>query len=301
MIDWNAFMGLYPEKSFWLTRWLEMPELPEVETVVRDLRPLLADRLLANISKSGSKLRRPWKKEWGNQLEGKKILGLRRRGKWILMDISGDFCLIIHLGMTGQLCVFPRQEPLEDHTHLVFELGNGAYQLRFRDVRRFGSAELIPSAKVTDFFEKKHIGPEPFDVDPDYWHKAIKASKRNMKAILLDQQVVCGVGNIYADESLYAAGIHPARKGASLSHEESQKLIKCVEKVLKNAIEKRGSTIRDYIGGSRLKGGFQDEFMVYGRDEESCMKCNSKIHRQVLAGRSSHFCPKCQPAKPSKR
>lgn len=272
-----------------------MPELPEVETVVRDLRPLLCGKEITRVVNSGARMRLPWKKEWSTLLQGQKVERLNRRGKWILIDLSKGECLIIHLGMTGQLCVFPGAEPLQDHTHLIFSLGNGAFQLRFRDVRRFGSAEVVASAQVEGFFLRKKIGPEPFGVDQSYWLGRLMQSSRNLKAILLDQQILSGVGNIYADESLFDAGLHPERPGKSLTEKEALKLSKSIEKVLKKAIEKRGSTIRDYVGGSRLEGEFQDEFKVYGRDGEPCKRCKSLILRKVLAGRSSHFCPICQP------
>lgn len=271
-----------------------MPELPEVETVVRDLRPELVDRILISLKTSDLGLRRPWQPSWRKSILGRTVARIDRRGKWILIDLNGPR-LVIHLGMTGQLTVASKKEPPQNHTHLLFDLNDGR-QLRFRDIRRFGSASLFnDQAGLEAFFVEQALGPEPFDIERGYWNGCFEKTRRNLKAILLDQSVVAGVGNIYADESLFEAGLHPGRLGHTLETRERDRLRRAVPKVLTRAIEKRGSTIRDYVGGSGLQGGFQDEFKVYGRTGEPCRRCEVPIERHVFAGRSSHVCPRCQP------
>jgi len=281
-----------------------VPELPEVETVVRDLRPHLAGRRLS-VARVGDKaLRRPWRSEWEAALRGRFIEQVRRRGKWIILDLHNESHLVFHLGMTGQLTVADVAEPLRDHTHLIFDLAEphrpqSSRQLRFRDVRRFGSATLFgTTAALQRSFVEAGLGPEPFVLaDPSwarYWQKRVRKSARCLKAILLDQTVVAGVGNIYADEALFEARLHPGRSGASLGPAAARRLRQGVVTVLERAIDKRGSTIRDYVGGEGLRGGYQEEFRVYGCTGKPCVRCRSAIACLRLAGRSTHYCPKCQ-------
>jgi len=269
-----------------------VPELPEVETVVRDLRPLLVGRSFVNIDAGKKALRRKWSRKWEPQLIGRRVDAIGRRGKWILIDL-GEPWLCVHLGMTGQFTV-AGAVPRETHTHLVFTLDD-ANELRFRDVRRFGSVTCYANRNsLEQFFVQSELGPEPFDLDATYWHDALKNSKRNLKAILLDQTIVAGVGNIYADESLFEARLNPTILGGAMTAKQAEALRTAVVAVLTRAIEQRGSSIRDYIGGSGLKGQFQDEFRVYGCDGERCVRCTGTIRKITLAGRSTHFCPKCQ-------
>ena len=183
-----------------------MPELPEVETVVRDLRPLLTECTIRGVRQSKHRLRRPWKGSWKVHVVGTRIEAVRRRGKWIVINLrGGQSCprLILHLGMTGQLTVVPAESPRRDHVHLVFALDNDT-ELRFRDVRRFGSADFCADEDAVEaFFLGNGLGPEPFDLDAEYFRNALRKSQRNLKALLLDQTIVAGVGNIYADEACF--------------------------------------------------------------------------------------------------
>ena len=193
-----------------------MPELPEVETVVRDLRPLLTGTRIVGVRVGDKRLRKPWQQDWNRQLLQRQIAGVARRGKWIVLSLAEAGRLVIHLGMTGQLQVMDAGQPLESHTHLVFDLGPGR-QLRFRDIRRFGSATWFDDAPALEqFFASSGLGPEPFDLDPAYWRRALEETSRNLKAVLLDQRMVAGVGNIYADESLFQARLHPGLRGRDL-------------------------------------------------------------------------------------
>jgi formamidopyrimidine-DNA glycosylase len=273
-----------------------VPELPEVETVVRDLCPQLIGRRLTRVRRgSRHTLRTPWRPAWNAAVVGQRVESVGRRGKWILVELENHTFLVVHLGMTGQLTVGPSTAPVADHTHLIFTLEDGERQLRFRDIRRFGSVTLFATRQeLHDFFEQSGLGPEPFDLPAKYWRERLRAAKRCIKAVLLDQGIVAGVGNIYADESLFAARLHPARLACDLDDAESDRLRRAVATVLQRAIERRGSSIRDYVGGSGLQGEYQDELRVYGRTGEACPRCGDAIVCLRLAGRSSHFCPTCQ-------
>ena len=316
-----------------------MPELPEVETVVRDLRPLVVGRAVRGVRHGGKKLRTAWEPAWDAAVVGRRVEGVRRRGKWIVVELeknltppppsrngkgepirnpprdrcgspplaplsvsgrgrgrgsSGGPRLIVHLGMTGQFTAVDADVPAPDHLHVVFDL-DGGRELRFRDPRRFGSLTLhADEAAVGAFFTANGLGPEPFGLDAEYFRTAVRGTARTLKALLLDQRLVAGVGNIYADEACSRAGLHPGRTGASLTRGDADRLREAVEAVLTAAVAGRGSTIRDYVGGSGLRGGFQHEHRVYGRTGEPCGACATAIERVVLGGRSSHFCPKCQ-------
>ena len=156
---------------------------------------------------------------------------------------------------------------------------------------------VVGRQALDQFFDEAGLGPEPWDLEPAYWRERLAATDRPLKAILLDQRVVAGVGNIYADESLFEARLHPARAGRSLTRAEAERLRRGIVTVLERAIERRGSSIRNYVGGSGLKGGYQEEFRVYGRTGEPCLRCRAPIERVRLAGRSTHYCPKCQKKK----
>ena len=273
-----------------------MPELPEVETVVRELRPQLVGRRITALEVSRHRLRRPWSADWLPQLIGRRITAVRRRGKWIILELADDQHFVLHLGMTGQLRLHPALEQLAAHTHLIARLDGGRKQLRFRDVRRFGCALWFGSRKLLEeFFKEARLGPEPFAVDSRYWRQQLARTKRCLKAVLLDQRVLAGIGNIYADEALFQARIHPAKLAKDSSGAESARLRQAVTQVLNRAIARRGSSIRDYVDGSGRQGEYQKEFRVYGRAGQPCPRCRGPIERIRLAGRSTYFCPRCQP------
>jgi formamidopyrimidine-DNA glycosylase len=279
-----------------------MPELPEVETVVRTLRPLLCGRLIVGVRTSGLPLRQPWDPAWAAAFRrGRRVVSLRRRGKWILAELSRGATLVFHLGMTGRLQVVPAAQPLEPHTHLVFPLRPGGCELRFHDPRRFGAVGLYRPAELKAFFADR-LGADPFRVSVDWLFAQLQKTDRCLKAVLLDQQVLAGVGNIYADESLFAARLHPARPGASVTRREAGRLRRALVQVLRRAIAQNGSTIRDYLYGENGRGSYQNEFRVYAQTGRPCRRCRTPIVQVRLAGRSTHFCPTCQPAQaPGKR
>jgi formamidopyrimidine-DNA glycosylase len=276
-----------------LKRAANVPELPEVETVVRDLVPLLVGRCLADVRVGRKALRRRWSRAWSDRLAGCTVLVVHRRGKWIVIYLDGGDRLVVHLGMTGQLVVVPAAKPADPHTHVRFTLDDGREELRFRDIRRFGSITLYSTPEADAFFASQ-LGPEPFALTPALWGAQLARTCRCLKAVLLDQRVVAGVGNIYADESLFEARLHPARPANTLTPQETRRLAKAIPKVLNQAIARRGSSISDYVGGSGLKGEYQDELRVYGRTGQPCPRCKAPIERIRLAGRSTHCCPRCQ-------
>jgi formamidopyrimidine-DNA glycosylase len=279
---------------------MDMPELPEVETVVRDLRPMLLGRRLdgVRLGKSAIDLRLAWKSRWRKSISGRTFADARRRGKWIILEFQEGGCFLGHLGMTGQLTVVPARAERDVHCHIDFALDN-QMNLRYRDVRRFGGVLYCDDESKMEIYLDERLGPEPWDLEGEAWHSSLFASKRALKAILLDQAVVAGVGNIYADEALHEARIAPTQKGIETTPEQAERLRKAVTAVLDRAIAARGSSIRDYIGGSGLQGGFQRELSVYGREGEPCSTCRTAVQCIRLAGRSTHFCPKCQ--RPNRR
>ncbi len=295
-----------------------MPELPEVETVVRDLRPYLVHQMIQKISCGKKQLRRPWKIAWNKKITNQVITKIDRRGKWILIHLNHGGVLIIHLGMTGQLTVHSPSDPIADHVHFRLLLQanpstntdqsstdkpkktrksvekQAPMELRFRDIRRFGSVEFFADLPSWEDHHGEMLGPEPFDLTKKEWQEAVQKSNRSLKALLLDQSIVAGIGNIYADESLFEAKLLPTRFGSQLSFEEMDRLRLAIRKVLKKAIESRGSTIRNYVGGSGLQGEYQEVLAVYGRGQAPCLICGTEIQVIRLAGRSTHFCPHCQ-------
>jgi formamidopyrimidine-DNA glycosylase len=271
-----------------------LPELPEVETVVRDLRTLLLGRRLGGVRVSRKRLRCRWSRAWAGLLRGCIVRGVERRGKWILMDLGGPW-LLAHLGMTGQFRVVPADARREPHTHVVFPLDDGQLELRYRDVRRFGSIQYVATrARLDALLAPPRLGPEPFALDPALWRRRLASTARNLKAVLLDQTVIAGVGNIYADEALHEACLSPVLPARDLTPHQADVLRRAIARVLRRAITARGSTIRDYVGGNGRKGRYQQEFLVYGRTGQPCSRCKTLIQRIVLAGRSTHYCPRCQ-------
>jgi formamidopyrimidine-DNA glycosylase len=269
-----------------------MPELPEVETVVRELRPHVVGRRLGAVVVGPHSLRRGWSDDWPTLLPGRRVKAITRRGKWIIVETNRG-PLLVHLGMSGQFYAVAGRYPVKPHTHLIVELGRGL-QLRFRDPRRFGSVAPFVDTKTLSAYLEERLGPEPFDLQPKAWRDTLASSRRPIKALLLDQTAVAGVGNIYADEACFVAKIHPATMASEITRAKAELLRRALATVLNRAIKMRGSSIRDYVGGKGKRGKMQKEFQVYGQTGKPCPQCKAPIQRVRLAGRSTHFCPKCQ-------
>ncbi|MBW1634992.1 MAG: bifunctional DNA-formamidopyrimidine glycosylase/DNA-(apurinic or apyrimidinic site) lyase [Deltaproteobacteria bacterium] len=275
-----------------------MPELPEVEVICRGIRPFLLNRTIREIHHSGKKLRRDVPVTALNEeLINSRVAAVERRAKYLLIRFDTSALLIFHFGMTGNLGIFSPHSPTAKHDHLRLRLDNET-ELRFNDTRRFGSISLIrPGEQGTverDFF--KNSGPEPFTdkFSGKYLQQLAKGKQQPVKVFIMTSRTVAGIGNIYASESLFAAGIRPSRKIKQISLQSWNRLAAEIRKVLKEAISCGGSTISDFVNASQEKGYFQMNFKVYGRSGESCLKCSSSIKKQTIGGRASYYCPKCQ-------
>ncbi len=269
-----------------------MPELPEVETTRRGIAPHLEKRRVTDVIVRQTRLRRPVPEHLPVTLAGQRLTKLARRGKYLRLCFpAGE--LILHLGMSGSLRVLPADTPAGSHDHvdLAFE---GGRVLRLHDPRRFGLVDWQPSGTVHPWLA--HLGPEP--LEPDF-HGAWLAGRARgrrlaVKAFLMDSKVVVGVGNIYASEALFRAGIHPARAAGRIARARWERLAEAVRAVLAEAIEEGGTTLRDFTRADGRPGYFAQSLAVYGRAGEPCLRCGTAIRRRVLGGRASYYCPACQ-------
>ena len=271
-----------------------MPELPEVETVARGLRePLIGRRVTGMWQDWMATIHSPPPDQFAARIAGQRIQSVGRRGKYILIALEHD-TLLIHLKMSGRLYVAGKAETQDADrwVHVRFDLDDGR-QLRFSDVRKFGRVYL--SDAVDDLLA--HLGPEPFGTafDAAYLLGKLAGRKRSIKALLLDQEIVAGVGNIYADEALFRAGIHPGAPGGALDEGDAARLISTVRAALQAGIDHEGASINWYRKADGGKGASQDHFFVYGREKEACRRCGGPISKIRLAQRGTHYCPVCQP------
>jgi formamidopyrimidine-DNA glycosylase len=266
-----------------------MPELPEVQTVVTTLAPRVLRRWIQRVVHvRGDMVTAPAGFDLTAALAGRTIDHLTRRGKRIVFQLDDGHALFIHLGMTGRLSVVDRDTPVEIHTHLRLDIGGGK-ELRFRDPRRFGEIRWLGRS-----LGEEKMGPEPLTMKAADLAARLRKTKRAIKNALMDQSVVAGLGNIYVDESLFDAGIHPLKPAHRLTSQQVATLTKSIKKVLRKAIRHRGSTVRDYVDAEGGKGAFQRLHNVYDRAGKPCPQCKMPIKRIVLGGRSTHFCPSCQ-------
>ncbi|HOL95215.1 MAG TPA: bifunctional DNA-formamidopyrimidine glycosylase/DNA-(apurinic or apyrimidinic site) lyase [bacterium] len=270
-----------------------MPELPEVETIVRSLRKLTAGRRILKYH--------PLRNDYIHQgLEHRKkvtnsvIQEVERRGKYIAIHLSNNFSLLHHLGMSGRLLLQPGSDPLEKHTHLRILLDDGSVELRQRDPRRFGFAAILPSVELKTFVSWSHLGADPFRLRAPRFYALMAGRKQAVKSFLLDQRRIAGLGNIYTDEALFRAGIHPVRPTGQISSAEAGRLLQCIRTVLRESIVAGGSSTNDYQRLDGTLGLFQHKHRVYRRVGLPCPICHRKIEKLVLNGRSTHYCPGCQ-------
>jgi formamidopyrimidine-DNA glycosylase len=283
-----------------------MPELPEVETVARGLRRTIVGRRILSVRlgktdfiDDPAALRQ--------HLPGRQIEAVERYGKFMLLRLSpvdaagisapnGDAApaaLLVHLGMTGQIAPHPAAQPLEKHTHACFVLDDDR-ELRYTDARRFGRLAYLSREPLAQ--ELRTFGADPLEVSAEQFVMQARTRRARIKALLLDQSFLRGVGNIYADESLWRAKIHPARLGASLKKKQAATLHRVLREILEKAILLRGSSISDFLDAEGQPGEYQRHHRAYGREGQGCYRCGTTIRRAIVAGRSSYFCPKCQPA-----
>ena len=288
-----------------------MPELPEVETVARGLQRSVVGRRIVSVRLVKTDfIDDPAALE--QHLPGRQIEKVERYGKFMLLRLSavtgrqnaaanGDAetaSLLVHLGMTGNLAPCPAAKPCEKHTHVFMQLDDGS-ELRYTDPRRFGRMAYLPEASLAQ--ELVPFGADPLEVSAEEFATRVRSRRARIKALLLDQSVLRGVGNIYADESLWRAKIHPARLASTLSKKQALTLRRVLQDVLHKAIAARGSSISNFLDADGEPGEYQRHHRAYGREGKPCYRCRAKIRRIVVAGRSSYFCPRCQPAARTER
>lgn len=287
-----------------------MPELPEVETVVRGLRPIMIGSTIRAVvvraPKSsivvGSTVR---PRRFDQALAGKRVLGVTRRGKNILISLSDHMTLWVHLKMTGHFFWVPKSQPTDPHDLVILELLEYApsagrqikictHHLRFNDYRRFGRLRLFANDELWRQKGLADLGPEPLDMTSEQFVELCRRRPRRIKQALLDQQFIAGIGNIYADESLYYSRIHPQRLTTSLSRLKLTELHGHIQRLLSRAIRLHGTSVDTYSGVNGRTGSFQKHLLAYGHDGEPCNRCGTAIRREKIGSRSAHFCPRCQ-------
>ena len=270
-----------------------MPELPEVETIRRGIEPHVLGRQITRVVVRDRRLRWPIARTFTKSLEGKTIRAVDRRGKYLLLDL-GDGKVILHMGMTGRLLVLGPGHPVKKHDHLDVELDDGTL-LRFHDPRRFGAALWWPASQP-DHRLIKHLGPEPFSAafNAGYLAKLARGRSAPVKNFLMDGRIVVGVGNIYASESLFLAGVRPTRAAGRVTRAELERLVKSVLRVLEAAIAAGGTSFRDFRGSDGMPGYFAQKLFVYDRKGEPCRRCTTPIKQAVIGQRSTYWCPTCQ-------
>jgi len=285
----------------------KMPELPEVETVGRGLRQCLVGRTLTHVLQRRADLRFPLPADFARRLTGRRVEAIDRRAKYLLLRLDNGIVLMVHLGMSGRMVVARGKQAAKlgafhhetggngAHDHIVLTTDDGCV-VTFNDPRRFGMMDLVSANELQQHKLLKNLGPEP--LDPAFDGSALAArlagKKTPIKAALLDQRVVVGIGNIYACEALFRCGISPRRIAATVQGERAARLAKAVKAVLNDAIKSGGSSLRDYVQADGELGYFQHHFRVYDREGQACPACKSKIKRLVQGGRSTFYCAKCQ-------
>lgn len=273
-----------------------MPELPEVETIKRTLNQLVANKKIKDVHVFWPKIiKQPDDVDHFIQLlKEQKIKEVHRRGKFLLFELD-DYILISHLRMEGKYSIHKKDEQTKKHTHVVFEFMDDE-ELRYNDVRKFGTMHLVKKGDELKQKPLNQLGPEPFDADftHDYFKSKLAKTARSIKVVLLDQTVVTGLGNIYVDETLFRANVHPLRKANELSDKEIELIRKEAIATLTEAVAQGGTTIRSYVNGQGEMGMFQQELYVYGQENKPCRICGAPILKMKVGGRGTHVCQTCQ-------
>ena len=282
-----------------------MPELPEVETIMRGISPFLEGATIKKIKLNRADLRWPFPENFANRIKEAKVLNLKRRSKYILVHLSTGETLLIHLGMSGKILVsdtkisnyFYESLKVSNHDHVIFEFSDGTI-VTYNDPRRFGSMDLAKTDNLNNHKFLEKLGPEPLgnNFNSDYLKTELSKRESPIKNVLLNQSVVAGLGNIYVCEALFMSGISPKKRASKISKIKCEELVRNIRAVLMSAIEAGGSSLKDFTDIQGNSGYFQFEFYVYGRENEYCktINCERKIKRISQSGRSSFYCPSCQ-------
>ncbi len=273
-----------------------MPELPEIEVLRRSLLPLLVGERILGVRVRNPALREPVdRRRLGRSVRGRRIDAVRRRAKYLLIDLAGGWTLVVHLGMSGRLTLLAGDAPVQPHEHVAFRLGGGG-RLAFRDPRRFGLVLALPTDRLAGDRHFAALGLEPLGEELSGETLAALARRRRgpVKSFLMDGRLIVGVGNIYASEALFRAAIHPRRSVARISLPSWRRLAAAVRATLEQAIAEGGTTLNDFADGEGRAGYFQVSLDAYGREGEACRRCGRPIRRIVMAGRSTFYCPGCQ-------
>lgn len=275
-----------------------MPELPEVETVCRGLAPVMTGRVITRVDLHRKDLRKPFPRGLKTRLTGARITHITRRAKYILIHLDNDEVLLLHLGMSGRISFQPYDYKAQKHDHFILHLNHGQQQIVFNDPRRFGVVDMARADQLEDYPLFAHLGPEPLSngFNGPVLAAALKGRKSAIKQAIMDQRIVVGVGNIYASEALFVAGIHPEKAAGLLKAEACEALAAAIKKVLQQAIKAGGSTLRDHRQANGELGYFQHRFSVYDREGQACPRCAGKplVKRITQGGRSTFYCPSCQ-------
>jgi formamidopyrimidine-DNA glycosylase len=263
-----------------------------MRSLQKNLTGLAITGVTINLSKV---IRLPGAEEFKSALTGRSIESFGRRGKYLLIHLSGGYTLVIHLRMTGRLVYADPGDELPRHTHVILQLDNGR-ELRFTDIRQFGRMILIPTESLGEAPELRDLGREPLEkgFTRDFLRKELRRRRTRLKALLLDQTFIAGLGNIYVDEALHRARLHPERLANSLNPREVTRIFHAIQEVLEEGINNRGTSFRDYVDGDGRSGNYQELLRVYSREGHPCPNCRKPINRIKVSGRSTYFCPCCQ-------
>lgn len=271
-----------------------MPELPEAETICRTLRPRIRGKLITEIHLVWPYLLKETQPEALERWKGARLVEVRRRGKMILLDSDRQETLLIHLKMTGQLYLSSVKESMDKHVRLILKLEENELELRFRDPRKFGYVKIFETSREGQTQPLSQLGPEPFDLSFGDFLNLFKKHKGKIKPLLLRQDFMAGLGNIYSDEILHRARINPEKPVHLLTRPELVCLYRAMLRVLTEAIDRRGTSVRNYRDGLGETGNFQNYLRIYGREGEPCFRCHELIKRKKIGSRSTFFCPQCQ-------
>ncbi|WP_028783425.1 DNA-formamidopyrimidine glycosylase [Thalassobacillus devorans] len=273
-----------------------MPELPEVETVRQTLRQLVLNKKVTDVTVLWENIiKLPLESEaFRQELIGQTFKEINRKGKFLIIEFD-DISMVSHLRMEGKYGVYPAEEPMKKHTHVIFQLDDGT-ELRYNDVRKFGTMHVFKKGEEINQKPLSLLGPDPFDdsFTLDYFYNRLQKTQRTIKAVLLDQSIVAGLGNIYVDETLFRAGVHPERKANLLSRHQAESVRQAAIDTIEEAIQQGGTTIRSYVNSQGQIGMFQQRLFVYGKEEEPCKSCGTPIEKIKVSNRGTHYCRHCQ-------